>query len=59
MAEIFMDIFGEKLAKENLVELNNLGRLPSPKQLQGKIILKGTVQFSVKTPRKTPVRRVV
>ena len=42
MAEIFDNIFGDKLAKENLVELNNLNRLPSPHQLQGKIILKGT-----------------
>ena len=40
MAEIFTKIFGEKLAKENLVEANNLNRLPSPHQLQGKIILK-------------------
>ena len=40
MAEIFTKIFGEKLAKENLVETNNLDRLPSPHQLQGKIILK-------------------
>ena len=39
MAEIFTKIFGEKLAKENLVEANNLNRLPSPHQLQGKIIL--------------------
>jgi len=44
MAEIFTKIFGKKLAKDNLVELNNLDRLPSPHQLQGKIILKGTVQ---------------
>ena len=42
MAEIFINVFGDKLAKENLVELNNLDRLPSPHQLQGKIILKGT-----------------
>ena len=40
MAEIFTKIFGEKLAKENLVETHNLDRLPSPQQLQGKIILK-------------------
>lgn len=40
MAETFTKIFGEKLVKENLVEANNLDRLPSPYQLQGKIILK-------------------
>ena len=55
MAEIFTRIFGEKLAKENLVELNNLDRLPSPHQLQGKIILKGTEPL-VKSPRRS-VRR--
>jgi len=52
MAEIFMRIFGDKLANENLVELNNLNRLPSPHQLRGKIILKGT-EPSVKSPSKT------
>lgn len=42
MAEIFQEIFGPKLVKENLVEKENLNRLPSPQQLQGMIILKGT-----------------
>ena len=50
MAEIFINIFGDKLAKENLVELNNLDRLPSPHQLQGKIILKGTEPSSKALP---------
>ena len=59
MAEIFVDVFGENLAKENLVELYFLDRLPSPNQLQGKIILKGTVRSSVKTPKKSPVREIV
>ena len=49
MAEIFMNIFGDKLAKENLVELNNLDRLPSPHQLQGKIILKGAETSKAKS----------
>ena len=44
MAEIFTKIFGEKLAKENLVEANNLDRLPSPHQLQGKIILNAKIK---------------
>jgi len=58
MAEIFTRIFGKKLAVENLVELQNLERLPSPHQLQGKIILKGTEPSSVKSPsKKSPVRR--
>ena len=47
MAEIFVNIFGDKLVKENLVELNNLDRLPSPHQLQRKIILKGTEPSAV------------
>lgn len=59
MAEIFTNIFGENLVKENLVELQYLDRLPSPQQLQGKIILKGTVQSSVRTPKKLPVRETV
>ena len=46
MAQIFNDIFGDNLAKENLVELEKLNRLPSPHELQGKIILKGTVKTS-------------
>ena len=46
MAQIFTDVFGDNLAKENLVELQNLDRLPSPHELQGKIILRGTVKSS-------------
>ena len=56
MAEIFMNIFGDKLAKKNLVELNDLDRLPSPHQLQGKIILKGTEPSTAKSPGRLPVR---
>ena len=51
VAEIFIKIFGDKLAKENLVELNNLDRLPSSHQLKGKIILKGTESSIVKSPK--------
>ena len=58
MAEIFTRIFGEKLAKENLVKIYDLDRLPSPHQLQRKIILKGTDRTSIKTPKKSPVRRI-
>ena len=58
MAEIFIDIFGDKLAKENLVELNNLDRLPSPHQLQGKIILKGTEPSIAKPSKSLPVREI-
>ena len=58
MAEIFMEIFGENLLKEeNLVKVNNVDRLPSPHQLQGKIILKGTDKSSIKSPKKSPVRK--
>ena len=42
MADIFQKVFGPKLVKENLVKNENLNRLPSPHQLQGMIILKGT-----------------
>ena len=42
MAKIFRAIFEERLPKENLVELEGRQRLPSPEELQGKIILKGT-----------------
>ncbi|XP_065898548.1 uncharacterized protein [Dysidea avara] len=44
MAQIFNDVFGDNLAKDNLVELEELNQLPSPLKLQGKIILKGTIQ---------------
>ena len=61
MAEIFMEIFGEKLvakkANLGLLKVNDFDRLPSPQQLQGKIILKGTEQSSIRTPKKSPVRR--
>jgi len=56
MAEIFQEVFGSKLVKENLVELYDLDRLPSPHDLQGKIILKGTEKNKKK---KTIVRLVV
>ena len=46
MAQIFNDVFGDSLAKENLVELEELNRLPSPHDLQRKIILKGTIKHS-------------
>ena len=56
MAEIFTNIFGDKLASDNLVKLNNLDRLPSPHQLQGKIILKGTEPSTAKPSKSLPVR---
>ena len=42
MAKAFRDIFKEMLPKEDLVELEGRKRLPSPQELQGKIILKGS-----------------
>ena len=46
MVEIFKKEFGQKLLtmEENfsLLKVKGLDRLPSPQQLQGKIILKGT-----------------
>ena len=42
MAKIFRAIFDEMLPKEDLVELEGRERLPSPQDLQGKIILKGS-----------------
>ena len=41
MATAFRDIFKEMLPQEDLVELEGRERLPSPHELQGKIILKG------------------
>lgn len=59
MAQMFMEIFGTKLEKEeNLLKVNNVDRLPSPHQLQGKIILKGTDRSSIKSPKPFPVRRM-
>lgn len=40
MAAIFQNVFGDKLVKNNLVEEQNLKRLPSLNELKGKIILK-------------------
>ena len=42
MAKIFNAIFDDMLPKEDLVELEGRERLPSPQELQGKIILKGS-----------------
>jgi hypothetical protein len=46
MATAFRDIFNEMLPKEDLVELEGRERLPSPQELQGKIILKGSYTVS-------------
>ena len=58
MAKIFQNIFGDKLVKENLVKKNNLTRLPSPQELQGKILLKGREKFTKRKPT-TPVRKSI
>ena len=60
MAEIFQEIFGSKLVTKNLVEENNLNRLPSPDKLKGKIILKGRKSSDERTSderRKSDERR--
>ena len=53
-----MEIFGEKLVAKKadlgLLKVNGLDRLPSPQDLQGKIILKGTEPSSI--PKKPSVR---
>ena len=41
MAAIFQEVFGDALVKKNLVDEQNLNRLPSPNEMKGKIILKG------------------
>ena len=41
MATIFRTLFDDMLPKEDLVRLEGRTRLPSPQELQGKIILKG------------------
>lgn len=47
MAKIFKDVFAEMLCETDLVELEGRARLPSPQELTGKIILKGTFQRRV------------
>ena len=42
MARIFRAIFDDTLPTEDLVYLEGRERLPSPQELQGKIILKGS-----------------
>ena len=41
MAEIFLNVFKDKLVQRNLVEEESLDRLPSPDNLKKRIILKG------------------
>eukprot|EP00731_Ephydatia_muelleri_P028757 Em0020g401a len=48
MARHFLEIMGDVLCTENLVETEGRERLPSPTELQGKIILKGTFKKEVK-----------
>ena len=47
MAKIFRAIFEERLPLENLVEVEGRARLPSPQELQGKVILKGSTSTKV------------
>ena len=47
MAKLFIEIMGDVLCIENLVETEDRERLPSPIELQGKIILKGTFKKEV------------
>jgi len=63
MAKIFHAVMGDVLVLENLVELEGRERLPSPQELQGKIILKGSFKQEIKgtgprpptrAPRKVP-----
>ncbi len=42
MAKIFRAIMGDLLPSENLVNSEGRTRLPSPQDLQGKILLKGS-----------------
>ena len=44
MAVIFRAVFGDMLPQEDLVELEGRDRLPSPDELQRKIILKSPVK---------------
>ena len=46
MAKIFRAIFDKMLPEEDLVELDGRERLPSPQELQGKIILKGSYEVA-------------
>ncbi len=42
MAKIFRAIMGDLLPSENVVEIEGRERLPSPLELQGKVLLKGS-----------------
>ena len=44
MAQIFNEVFGDKLVKDESADEDQLDKLPSPHNLQGKIILKGKVK---------------
>ena len=48
MARIFKALMRDALVTENLVELEGRERLPSPEELQGKIILKGSFKGNVR-----------
>ena len=45
MAKIFRMLMGDVLVTENLAEQEGKDRLPSPLDLQGKIILKGSFKI--------------
>ena len=44
MALIFRAVFGDMLPQEDLIELEERDRLPSPEELRRKIILKSSVK---------------
>ena len=44
MAKIFKAIFGDMLPDKDLVVERNMDRLPSPEELRGKVILKGSIK---------------
>jgi hypothetical protein len=50
MAKIFQAVMGDVLPKENLCEKLGRDRLPSPQELQGKIILKGSFKHGKQQP---------
>ena len=53
MAKIFLAVMGDMLPLENLVEVEGRERLPSPQELQGKILLKGSFKGGVSSGLRT------
>lgn len=59
MADIFVTELGDMLATTNLCDELGVNTLPSPKDLKGKILLKGKIKVKKKVVLFTPICNVV